>query len=121
MPRILCTATSSRLLHLLAARGPLDISCICHALELKPARVRHVLCALRHRGFVIRTDPSPGAGPLPVASSCRYAADLGKVDTGLSKLLLEFGVVPEYYVWPNVLPVKAYKVAHDDPRAGKTP
>ena len=91
MSRILCTSTSSRLLHLLASGGPLDVLSIAQALDLKPARVRHQLCALRRRGFVARTGLSSCAGSPHIASPFEYEAVPCQVDRGLSKLLVDFG------------------------------
>lgn len=91
MSRILCTSTGSRLLHLLAVHGPLDVVSIGQALDISPARVRHLLQALRHRGFVNRLALPSGAGAPPLASPWQYAADRHKVDTGLCQLLVDFG------------------------------
>lgn len=91
MSRILCTSTGSRLLHLLAACGPLDVFSIGQALNINPTQVRHLLWALRHRGFVSRIASSSGAGPPPIASPWRYAADFSQVDRGICKLLVDFG------------------------------
>ncbi|NVM97754.1 ArsR family transcriptional regulator [Arthrobacter sp. SDTb3-6] len=86
MSRILCTAISSRLLHLLSAGGPRDVPGICEAMHLKPGRVRHHLKALGRGGFVNIDSSSPHGYP-----SRRYAADAYQVDKGLSRLLAEFG------------------------------
>ncbi|PYI65724.1 hypothetical protein CVV68_16915 [Arthrobacter livingstonensis] len=89
MSRILCTSSSARLLHLLAANGPQDVGAICKALKLKPGRVRHQLWGLLRLGFVIRTSSRANASPW------RYAANRGQVDQGLLKLLVDFGAGPE--------------------------
>ena len=91
MSRILCTSASSRLLHVLAALGPLDVPGIARALGVKPSHVRHQLCALRHRGFVSRTSLYAGSDSLAVPGLMRYAADSGNIEHGLTMLLFDFG------------------------------